>query len=158
MNKLGTHGQSGQLGIPYNDTAAGRPFELSDSIELPLFASPISAGFPSPADDYVEKKLDLNDHLVRNRQATFFLRVRGDSMIGAGIHNGDLLIVDRSLTAVHKKIVVAIVGGELLVKRLMRVNGKVFLAAENPNYEPIEVTAEFGFEIWGVVTNVIHEV
>ena len=131
---------------------------MSDSSELPLFASPISAGFPSPADDYVEKKLDLNDHLVRNRQATFFLRVRGDSMIGAGIHNGDLLIVDRSLTAVHKKIVVAIVQGELLVKRLLRANNKVFLAAENPNYPSIEVTPELGFEIWGVVTNVIHEV
>jgi len=82
---------------------------LSESVEQPLFASPISAGFPSPADDYVEKKLDLNDHLIRNRQATFFLRVSGDSMIGAGIHNGDLLIVDRSLTAGHRKVVVAIV-------------------------------------------------
>ena len=131
---------------------------LSESVELPLFASSISAGFPSPADDYVEKNLDLNDHLIRNRPATFFLRVRGDSMIGAGIHNGDLLIVDRSLTAGHKKVVVAIVQGELLVKRLLRVDGKVFLAAENPNYPSIEVTPEIGFEIWGVVTNVIHEV
>lgn len=131
---------------------------MSDSTELPLFANPISAGFPSPADDYVEKRLDLNEHLVRNRQATFFLRVSGDSMIGASIHHGDLLIVDRSLTATHKKIVVAIVQGELLVKRLLRVNGKVSLAAENPNYPPIEVTPDLGFEIWGVVTNVIHEV
>ncbi len=132
--------------------------QLSDSVELPLFASPISAGFPSPADDYVEKRLDLNEHLVRNRQATFFLRVSGDSMIGAGIHHDDLLIVDRSLPATHKKIVVAIVGGELLVKRLLRVNNKVSLAAENPGYAPIEVTEDSGFEIWGVVTNVIHEV
>jgi DNA polymerase V len=116
---------------------------LSDSTELPLFASPISAGFPSPADDYVEKKRDLNEHLVRNRQATFSLRVSyGDSMIGAGIHNDDLLIVDRSLPATHKKIVVAIVGGELLVKRLLRVNKKVLLAAENPGYAPIEVTED----------------
>jgi DNA polymerase V len=131
---------------------------LSDSVELPLFASPISAGFPSPADDYVEKKLDLNEYLIRNRQATFFLRVSGDSMIGAGIHHGDLLIVDRSLPATHKRIVVAIVGGELLVKRLLRVNKKVSLVAENPNYAPIEVTEEHACEIWGVVTNVIHEV
>ena len=131
---------------------------MSDSTELPLFASPISAGFPSPADDYVEKRLDLNEHLVRNRQATFFLRVSGDSMIDAGIHHGDLLIVDRSLPATHKKIVVAIVGGELLVKRLLRVNKKVSLAAENPGYAPIEITEDSGFEIWGVVTNVIHEV
>ena len=118
----------------------------------------MSAGFPSPADDYVEKKLDLNEHLVRNRQATFFLRVSGDSMVAAGIHNGDLLIVDRSLTASHRKIVVAVVDGELLVKRLLRTDGKVYLAAENPSYEQIEVTAEMAFQIWGVVTNVIHEV
>lgn len=131
---------------------------MSESVELPLFASPISAGFPSPADDYVEKKLDLNEHLVRNRQATFFLRVSGDSMIGAGIHDGDLLIVDRSLPAVNKKVVVAVVDGELLVKRLLRAKGKVFLAAENPNYAQIEVTEERSFEVWGVVTNVIHAV
>lgn len=131
---------------------------MSESVELPLFASPISAGFPSPADDYVEKKLDLNEHLVGNRQATFFLRVSGDSMIGAGIHNGDLLIVDRSIPAVNKKIVVAVVDGELLVKRLLRAKGKVFLAAENPNYAQIEVTEEVSFEVWGVVTNVIHAV
>lgn len=131
---------------------------MSEHVELPLYASPISAGFPSPADDYVEKKLDLNELLIRNRQATFFLRVSGDSMVGAGIHNGDLLIVDRSLAAGHKKIVVAILDGELVVKRLLRANGKVTLAAENPNYKPIEVTPELGFEVWGVVTNVIHEV
>ena len=131
---------------------------MSESVELPLFASPISAGFPSPADDYVEKKLDLNEHLVGNRQATFFLRVSGDSMIGAGIHDGDLLIVDRSIPAVNKKIVVAVVDGELLVKRLLRAKGKVFLAAENPNYAQIEVTEELSFEVWGVVTNVIHAV
>ncbi|MBX9569392.1 MAG: translesion error-prone DNA polymerase V autoproteolytic subunit [Candidatus Obscuribacterales bacterium] len=131
---------------------------MSDSAELPLFASPISAGFPSPADDYVEKKLDLNEHLVGNRQATFFLRVSGDSMIGAGIHNGDLLIVDKSIPAVHKKIVVAVVDGELVVKRLLYANQKVFLAAENPNYAQIEVTEEQEFAVWGVVTKVIHEV
>ena len=131
---------------------------MSDSAELPLFASPISAGFPSPADDYMEKKLDLNEHLVGNRQATFFLRVSGDSMIGAGIHNGDLLIVDKSIPAVHKKIVVAVVDGELVVKRLLYANQKVFLAAENPNYAQIEVTEEQEFAVWGVVTKVIHEV
>ena len=131
---------------------------MSDSAELPLFASPISAGFPSPADDYMEKKLDLNEHLVGNRQATFCLPVSGDSMIGAGIHNGDLLIVDKSIPAVHKKIVVAVVDGELVVKRLLYANQKVFLAAENPNYAQIEVTEEQEFAVWGVVTKVIHEV
>jgi len=131
---------------------------LSDSIEMPLYASAISAGFPSPADDFVEKKLDLNDHLVKNRQATFFLRVSGDSMIDAGIHDGDLLIVDRSITPTNKKIVVAVVDGELLVKRLLRENERILLAAENPNFQTIEVTDDIHFEVWGVVTNVIHAV
>jgi DNA polymerase V len=129
---------------------------LADSLDLP--ANCAATGFPSPADDYAERKLDLNEHLVRNHQATFFMRVSGNSMIGAGIHDGDLLIVDRSLTTSHRKIVVAVVQGELLVKRLLYSNDKIFLAAENPNYAPIEVTQELGFEIWGVVTNVIHEV
>lgn len=131
---------------------------MSERVELPLFASPISAGFPSPTDDYVEKKLDLNEYLIRNPEATFFLRVSGDSMVGAGIHHGDLIIVDRSLAARHKRIVVAVVDGEIVVKRLLRQNQKVVLAAENPNYAQIEVTAELDFEVWGVVTNVIHEV
>ena len=131
---------------------------MSDSQDSPLYGSTVSAGFPSPADDYVEKKLDLNEYLVRNRQATFFLRVSGDSMVGAGIHDGDLLVVDKSLSASHKKTVVAVVDGELLVKRLLRTEGKVLLAAENPNYPQIEVTEELAFQIWGVVTNVIHEV
>lgn len=116
----------------------------------------ISSGFPSPADDYVENKLDLNAYLVKNRQATFFLRVSGDSMIGAGIHDGDLLIVDRSITAMHRKIVVAVVEGELLVKRLLQDNERILLAAENSNYQSIEVTDDIHFEVWGVVTNVIH--
>jgi DNA polymerase V len=125
---------------------------------MDLLPNLTATGFPSPADDYVERQLDLNEHLVRNRQATFFLRVRGDSMIGAGIYDGDLLIVDRSLKATHKKIVVAVVQGELLVKRLLHVDKKIFLAAENPSYAPIEVTSELGFEVWGVVTHAIHEV
>ncbi len=131
---------------------------MSDFSELPLIAAPITAGFPSPADDYIEKKLDLNDYLVRNRQATFFLRVSGDSMSGAGIHSGDLIIVDRSVKAVHKKIVVAAVGGELLIRRFLRVNEKIFLSMENSSDTPVEMTADVDFEIWGVVTNVIHEV
>ena len=100
----------------------------------------------------------LNEYLVRNRQATFFLRVRGDSMVGAGIHNGDLLIVDRSLAGMSQKNCGGILDGELVGQTTFAADGKSFLAAENPNYAPIEVTAELGFEIWGVVTSVIHEV
>jgi DNA polymerase V len=124
----------------------------------PPIDEPAATGFPSPADDYVERELDLNEHLAHNRQATFFLRVCGDSMVGVGIYDGDLLVVDRSLNAIHKKIVVAVVQGELLVRRLLHLNRKIILAAENPNCAPIEVTAELGFEIWGVVTHAIHEV
>lgn len=132
--------------------------KLMERVELPLFNCPISAGFPSPADDYVDKKLDLNELLIRNRQATFFLRVKGDSMIGAGIQNGAILIVDRSIQAQDKKIVVAVLDGELLVKRFLRSKGKITLAAENPNYPSIEITPDSAFEIWGVVTNAIHAV
>ena len=106
----------------------------------------------------MEKKLDLNELLIGNRQATFFMRVSGDSMIGAGIHNGDLLVVDRSLTPSNKKIVVAVVDGELLVKRLLHQDSKVYLCAENANYSQLEVTSDMSFEVWGVVTNVIHAV
>lgn len=131
---------------------------LSESVELPLFASQISAGFPSPADDYIEKKLDLNELLIRNKEATFFLKVTGDSMLGAGIHSGDMIIVDRSLTAQHKQIVVAVLDGEIVVKRLLRVNNTVSLVAENPDFLPIEITPDAEFQVWGVVTCVIHKV
>lgn len=87
---------------------------------LPLYLSPVKAGFPSPADDFIDRKLDLHEYLVHNEAATFFLRAQGDSMTGAGIHDGDLLIVDRSIEASHNKIVIAAIDGELTVKRLQR--------------------------------------
>jgi DNA polymerase V len=123
---------------------------------LPLYASGVSAGFPSPADDYLEGVLDLNAHLVREPSATFFVRARGDSMIGAGIHDGDLLVVDRSAEASHGKVVIVSVNGELTVKRLERKKGKSWLLPENPNYPPIALNEEDENHLWGVVTNVIH--
>lgn len=123
---------------------------------IPLFTSRVSAGFPSPADDYIDSNLDLNEFLIKRPAATFFVRVSGDSMIGAGIHTGDILIVDRSETAVNRSVVIAVLNGELTVKRLMKEGPSVFLAAENPNYKPIEVKAEMDFEIWGVVVHGIH--
>jgi DNA polymerase V len=124
--------------------------------ELPLFACPVSAGFPSPAEDYLEGQLDLNQHLVKHPAATFFVRVSGDSMIGAGIHSRDILIVDRSLEATNNKVVIAIVNGELAVKRLRIENEKIYLVSENDNYPLLLITEAMDFEIWGVVTNVIH--
>jgi DNA polymerase V len=124
--------------------------------ELPLFTARISAGFPSPADDYIDRKLDLNDYLIKHPAATFFVRVDGDSMINAGIHSGDILIVDRAIEPADNKIVIAVLYGELTVKRIKKTKTKLVLLPENPAFKPIEVTPEMGLEVWGVVTHVIH--
>jgi DNA polymerase V len=116
----------------------------------------VSAGFPSPADDYKEKKLDLNDLLIRQPEATFFAKASGDSMTGAGIFDGDMLIVDRSITATDGKIVIAVVNGELTVKRFKLVGRTAQLHAENPKYSPITLCEGDNVNVWGVVTNVIH--
>lgn len=141
-----------KVGIPYQADMQAEP------LLLPLFQSVVPAGFPSPADDYLDKKLDLNEYLVKHPAATFFVRVSGDSMIDAGIHNGDILIVDRSLPAVDGKIIIAVLDGELTVKRLRKQGNKVTLVPENDLYEPIEINEFNDFEVWGVVTNVIHKV
>jgi DNA polymerase V len=124
---------------------------------LPLFFVPISAGFPSPAEDYVQERLDLHRLLVRNQAATFFLRVKGNSMSGAGINDGDLLVVDRSKAAGSGKIVIAAWEGELTVKRLKVKDKRVFLVPDNPDYPEFDITESEGTVIWGVVTYVIHK-
>lgn len=123
---------------------------------LPLFLERVSAGFPSPAADYEEGRLDLNQYLIKNPPATFLVRVAGDSMIGAGIHPGDLLVVDRSLEPKDKNVIIASLNGELTVKRIRIKRKKIFLEAENESYAPQEITKDTEFEVWGVVTNVIH--
>ena len=130
--------------------------ERLKNINLPLFLESVSAGFPSPADDYLEGKLDLNDFLIPNPPATFLVHVTGDSMIGAGIYSGDLLIVDRSVEPHNRNIVIAVLDGELTVKRLKMEKEQIMLVAENKNYEPIKITEQMQFEIWGVVRTVIH--
>ena len=130
--------------------------DQSTRCKRPLFMVPVSAGFPSPAEDYIEGKLDLNEYLVKHPAATFFVKVTGNSMIDAGIHDGDILIVDRSLKPVNKRVVIAIVNGELTVRRIRVTKDKVFLISENKDYKPLQVEEEMGFEVWGVVTNVIH--
>jgi DNA polymerase V len=127
------------------------------SLPLTLYATRVAAGFPSPADDYVEGQLDLNSHLIKHPAATFFVRVAGDSMIGAGIHSGDILVVDRALEPVDGKIVIAVLDGELTVKRLRRRDGVVCLVAENEHYPLIPINEDMDFMIWGVVTSVIHQ-
>ncbi len=123
----------------------------------PLFMATVPAGFPSPAADYEEGKLDLNKHLIRNPAATFFVRVTGDSMLKAGIHSGDLLVVDRSIEPKDKKVVIAVVNGELTVKRIRIRKNRLTLEAENDAYQSQEINDQIEFEVWGVVTNVIHE-
>lgn len=135
-----------------------RAYVEAKGYQLPLYESRVQAGFPSPADDHVADRLSVNDLLVRTPAATFFVRVQGQSMRDAGMHDGDLLVVDRSLPATPGKIVIAVVDGELTVKRLQRGPNGVVLHAENPDYPDIVVGPESEFGIWGVVTNVIHPV
>lgn len=130
--------------------------DRTTSCERPLFMVPVAAGYPSPAEDYLEGKLDLNRHLIKHPAATFFVRVVGDSMIDAGIHPGDILIVDRSLEPADKKVVIAVIEGELTVKRIRLKKGSVCLVPENEKYESLKIEDGMNFEIWGIVTNVIH--
>ena len=132
------------------------PTQVPIRVSLPLFNGKVAAGFPSPADDYVEKSLDLNELLVQKPAATFFVRAQGESMLGAGIHPNDILVVDRSLEAVPGKVVICAINGELTVKRLERVNEQWQLKAENSDYADIVIHDELELVIWGVVTNVIH--
>lgn len=131
--------------------------ELKTKVPLPLFSCGVSAGFPSPADDYISQKLDINDLLIRNPAATFFVRAAGDSMTGVGINDNDILVVDRSLEPVHGKIIIAAINGELTVKRLVKTDQCCRLVAENPNYPPIEITEDLSCVVWGIVTSVIHQ-
>ena len=133
--------------------ASDNPTELS----IPIFTSRVQAGFPSPADDHLEDTLDLNAHLIHHKEATFFVKAQGDSMIGAGIQQGDILIVDKSLTAKSGKIVIAVVDGEFTVKRLHKYKGNITLKAENPDFKDIKIGGDDELIIWGVVTSVIHQ-
>jgi DNA polymerase V len=133
------------------------PFEKRTSLRLPLVSASVEAGFPSPADDHLERGIDLNEELIRNPAATFLVRVKGESMRDAGIHAGDVLIVDKSLTPTDRKIVVAMIDGNFTVKRFRKRGGQVFLEAENPEFPPIEVTEGQELSIFGVVSYIIHQ-
>ena len=134
------------------------PANEPEIVALPLFTGKVAAGFPSPADDYIEKTLDLNELLIQKPAATFFVRAEGESMLGAGIHPNDILVVDRSIVPVPGKIVICALNGELTVKRLIKNEGKLVLGAENPDYSDIVVDGDMDMVVWGVVTNVIHSV
>ena len=125
-------------------------------LALPLVGERVAAGFPSPADDYVEVGIDLNEQLIRHPTSTFFLRVSGESMLGTGIHHGDLLVVDRSLDPRPGRVVVAVLDGEFTLKRLVQHQGRLRLEAANPAYPPLELHRCGDVQIWGVAIHVIH--
>jgi DNA polymerase V len=129
---------------------------IGKSMRRPLFLTGVSAGFPSPAEDYIDQRLDLNELLITHQAATYFLRVAGDSMVGAHIHSGDILVVDRALEARNGDIIIAVLHGELTVKILETSPSGVRLVPANPACSPIEIYPEMDFEIWGVVAHVIH--
>lgn len=131
--------------------------KVEESQKLPLFLSAVQAGWPSPADDYIDEEINLHELAVRNPAATFFLRAAGESMLGVGIHDGDLLIVDRSAEAANNRIVIAALDGELLVKKLVHRGRRTFLSPANPDFPEIEITNREYVHIWGVVTYVLHK-
>jgi DNA polymerase V len=131
--------------------------EVSEELKLPLVDAYINAGFPSPADDYLEAKLDLNKLLIRNPSSTFFARVRGSSMQDVSIHDGDILIIDKSLTPSHNSVLICFIDGEFTVKKIQKKNGDMYLMPENKDFAPIKVNKESDFRLWGVVTYCIHK-
>lgn len=169
LNEIARNPESSQSPIPFPTHNFGKaslkpehaanilmPAPSPELLAMPFYDCSVSAGFPSPADDSFGITMDLNKHLVQNAPATFFVRTSGESMLNAGINDGDLLVVDRSLIAKNNDIVIAAVDGDLTVKRLVHNNGKTILQAENPAFSNIELSGDMAVSLWGVVTNVIH--
>lgn len=128
----------------------------TDSLKYPFYQTPAACGFASPAADYLQETLSLDQLLIRHPAATFFARAKGNSMEGAGIFDDDILIIDRSLTAKSGDVIIALLDGELIVKRLVCIDGRATLQSEHPDYPPIIIDSEQSLDVWGVVTNVIH--
>ena len=130
----------------------------SDVLDIPFYQSNVPAGFPSPAEDFMDLDLNLQAYLVQHPSATFCVRVTGDSMQNAGIFSGDVMVVDRALEPKNNTIVLAVLDGEFTVKRIQKRGGQLFLKPENETFKPIEITEEMDFKVWGVVTHIIHKV
>ena len=131
--------------------------ESSSLEDIPLYGDAVPAGFPSPADDYLDMDLNLHDYLVQNPSATFCVKAIGDSMIDAGINNSDVMVVDRALTPKNNDIILAVVNGDFTVKRIKKNENELYLMPANENYKPIKITEEMNFQVWGVVTFIIHK-
>lgn len=139
-----------------NKLAFFRP-NFDSEIFVSLISQGINAGFPSPAADFEEEKISLDAFLIKNKEATFYAKASGNSMINAGINDGDILVIDRSLPVTNNKIAICFVDGEFTVKRIAIQEDKILLLPENPNYKPIEVSKENEFVVWGIVTYVIKK-
>lgn len=131
--------------------------EEIDSIELPLYASYVSAGFPSPADDYLEDNIDLTKYIIQNPTSTFLMRVKGNSMQDANIHDGDLLVIDKSVKPADGYPVVCFLDGDFTVKTFRMLSNKAYLYPANPSYKPIEITEDMDMRVWGVVVCTVHK-
>ena len=125
--------------------------------EIKLAEPLVPAGFPSPADDFIEMEINLQDYIVKNKEATFCVKVEGTSMTKAGINTGDIMIVDRSLNPKHNDIVLAVIDGEFTVKRLAVNNESIYLMPENDSFSPIQINESMDFQIWGIITHIIHK-
>jgi DNA polymerase V len=132
--------------------------DTTTKIDLPFVDTGISAGFPSPAEDFLELTIDLNRELIKNKPTTFIARVKGDSMLDANFSDGDLIIIDRSLNADNGIIAVCILNGEFTIKRIKKNKDCIWLVPENKKYNPIKVTSDDDFSVWGVITNIIKKV
>ena len=135
-----------------------RTASLKEFKPLPLYTSEVCAGFPSPAEDHTDLSLDLNEYLIKHPSATFYIYAKGDSMINAGIYDGDLMIIDRSLEPNTNSIIIAVINGEFTVKRVKIEKDHVYLVPENKKYNPIKVTEENELIVWGIVTYVIKKI
>ncbi len=122
-----------------------------------LYGDSVPAGFPSPADDYLDMDLNLHDYLVQHPSATFCVRAIGDSMVDAGIQNSDVMVIDRALTPKNNDIILAVVNGEFTVKRIKKSEDELYLMPANENYKPMKITEGMNFQVWGVVTFIIHK-
>ena len=125
--------------------------------DVPLYGDSVPAGFPSPADDYLDMDLNLHDYLVQHPSATFCVRAIGDSMVDAGIQSSDVMVIDRALTPKNNDIILALVYGEFNVKRIKKSEDELYLMPANENYKPMKITEEMNFQVWGVVTFIIHK-
>ena len=131
---------------------------LDESHLIPLTNNNISAGFPSPADDFKEIRISLDKEIIKNEEATFYARVDGESMQGAGLNDGDLIVIDRSEEPKNGSIAVCFLDGEFTVKRIQKKGQELYLKPENSKFKPIQITEEMNFQVWGVVTHIIHKI